>query len=149
MTLPAKWPFDVGRVPFFYGWVIWLLSTIGLWMTVPGQTMGMAGFTDYFIVELGLSRLQRVRDTQRPEPQAGDWDRPSIAVVEFRFRVRQSRLDAVLVGNDDTSIIASNFDRANAQKTANSGIEPVACLGPAEFSVGSFVAGFYRDAALK
>ena len=58
MTLPARWPFSVTRIPFFYGWVIWLMSTVGLWMTIPGQTMGMAVFTDYFIVELGLGRTE-------------------------------------------------------------------------------------------
>jgi len=58
VTLPARWPFDITRMPLFYGWVIWLLSTIGLWMTVPGQTMGMAVFTDYFIIELDLGRTE-------------------------------------------------------------------------------------------
>jgi OFA family oxalate/formate antiporter-like MFS transporter len=58
MTLPSTWPFDVRRLPFYYGWAIWFVSTLGLWMTVPGQTMGMAVFTDFFITELGLSRTQ-------------------------------------------------------------------------------------------
>ncbi len=54
----AKWPFDPGRVPFFYGWVIWFFSTLGFLVSVPGQTMGMAVFTDYFIEGLGLSRTE-------------------------------------------------------------------------------------------
>ena len=58
MTLAATWPFDVRRLPLFYGWAICLLSTIGLWMTIPGQTMGMAVFTDYLIAELDLTRTQ-------------------------------------------------------------------------------------------
>ena len=57
-TLPAHWPFDVRRLPFFYGWVIWLMSTVGFLMSIPGQTMGMAVFTDSFIETLGLSRTQ-------------------------------------------------------------------------------------------
>ena len=59
ITLPPKWPFDVTKVPFFYGWVIWLFSTLGFLMSVPGQTMGMAVFTDHFIdaFELGRSEL--------------------------------------------------------------------------------------------
>lgn len=58
LTLPAGWPFDVRRAPFFYGWAIWLLSTLGFLMSVPGQTMGMAVFTDPFMDALGLSRTQ-------------------------------------------------------------------------------------------
>ena len=54
----ARWPFDVRRVPFFYGWVIWLVSTVGFLISVPGQTMGMAVFTDPFIEAFDLSRTQ-------------------------------------------------------------------------------------------
>jgi len=57
-TLPAAWPFDVRRVPFFYGWVIWVVSTLGFIMSVPGQTMGMAVFTDHFMVAFDLSRTE-------------------------------------------------------------------------------------------
>ncbi|MEM8768664.1 MAG: MFS transporter [Pseudomonadota bacterium] len=58
MRLPARWPFRVDRTPFFYGWVIWLLSTLGFLMSVPGQTMGMAVFTDPFIEAFELSRSE-------------------------------------------------------------------------------------------
>lgn len=58
LTLDARWPFDVRRSPFYYGWMIWLLSTVGFLMSVPGQTMGMAVFTDPLIDALGLSRTQ-------------------------------------------------------------------------------------------
>jgi MFS family permease len=56
--LPPRWPFDVTRVPFFYGWVVWLLSTLGFLMSVPGQTMGMAVFTDHFIEAFDLNRSE-------------------------------------------------------------------------------------------
>lgn len=52
------WPFDVRRVPFFYGWVVCVVSTLGFYMSIPGQTMGMAVFTDPFIEAFGLSRTQ-------------------------------------------------------------------------------------------
>jgi len=58
LSLAASWPFSVNRLPFFYGWVIWLVSTLGILMSIPGQTMGMAVFTDHFIEVLGLSRTQ-------------------------------------------------------------------------------------------
>jgi len=53
-----RWPFDIRRLPFFYGWVILLLSTAGFLLSIPGQTMGMAVFTDSLINVLGLSRTQ-------------------------------------------------------------------------------------------
>jgi OFA family oxalate/formate antiporter-like MFS transporter len=56
--IPVKWPFDPRRVPFFYGWVVWLFSTVGFLLSIPGQTMGMAVFTDQFIEVLGLSRTE-------------------------------------------------------------------------------------------
>lgn len=49
---------DIRRLPFFYGWVIWLISTLGFLVSIPGQTMGMAVFTDHLIEALGLSRTQ-------------------------------------------------------------------------------------------
>lgn len=58
LHVPAVWPFDVRILPFYYGWVIWLLSTIGYLMTIPGQTMGMAVYTDAFIEAFGLGRTE-------------------------------------------------------------------------------------------
>jgi len=58
LRIPARWPFDVRRLPGFYGWVIWVLSTLGILFSVPGQTMGMGVFTDSFINAFGLSRTQ-------------------------------------------------------------------------------------------
>jgi MFS family permease len=45
-------------VPFFYGWVIAGVSTLGFLFSIPGQTMGMAVFADEFIDAFGLSRTQ-------------------------------------------------------------------------------------------
>lgn len=58
LTIRPDWPFNISRSPFFYGWVIWLLSTVGFILSVPGQTMGMAVFTDTFLEVLGLTRTQ-------------------------------------------------------------------------------------------
>ena len=54
----SDWPFDIRRVPFYYGWLIWVFSTLGIIISIPGQTMGMAVFTDYLIEALHLSRTQ-------------------------------------------------------------------------------------------
>lgn len=56
--IPVTWPFDPKRSPIYYGWVVWLFSTIGFLFSIPGQTMGMAVFTDPFIEVLGLTRTE-------------------------------------------------------------------------------------------
>ena len=38
--LSAHWPFSPKNAPFFYGWVIWLLSTLGVLFSIPGQVAG-------------------------------------------------------------------------------------------------------------
>ena len=56
--LQGDWPFAASRSPLFYGWIIWAISTLGMLASVPGQTMGMAVFTDAFIDAFGLSRTE-------------------------------------------------------------------------------------------
>ncbi|MFW6181009.1 MAG: MFS transporter [Spirochaetota bacterium] len=51
-----SFPFDPGRWPFFYGWVILGFGTAGMLMSVPGQTVGVSVFTDYLIEALGIPR---------------------------------------------------------------------------------------------
>jgi len=49
-------PFNPARWPFFYGWMILGTGTLGMLMSVPGQTVGVSVFTDFLIKALGLSR---------------------------------------------------------------------------------------------
>ncbi|MCK5735472.1 MAG: MFS transporter, partial [Spirochaetaceae bacterium] len=51
-------PFDPAKVPFYYGWIIVVVGTLGLIFSIPGQTMGVSVFTDHLIKVLGLSRLR-------------------------------------------------------------------------------------------
>ena len=44
------------RTPFFYGWVILVVGTIGIIMTGPGQTFSVSIFIEYIIEDLGISR---------------------------------------------------------------------------------------------
>jgi sugar phosphate permease len=55
---PKDWPFAAAHLPFFYGWAVWGLSTLGVLMSVPGQTIGIAVFTNIFIERLGLTRTE-------------------------------------------------------------------------------------------
>jgi len=47
-------PFPPGRWPFFYGWVILAVGTIGFICSVPGQTIGVSAFTRPLMEALGL-----------------------------------------------------------------------------------------------
>jgi len=58
LALAPQWPFDVSRLPFYYGWVILALSTVGFLLSIPGQTMGMGVFTEHFVEAFDLSRVQ-------------------------------------------------------------------------------------------
>jgi len=51
-------PVTPRRWPFFYGWMIVIVATIGIVFSIPGQTMGFSVFTDILIEELGLTRVQ-------------------------------------------------------------------------------------------
>lgn len=44
-------------MPIFYGWVILVVTTIGILMSIPGQTAGVSVFTDPLLSATGLSRL--------------------------------------------------------------------------------------------
>jgi len=45
------------QVSVFYGWVILVVTTLGILMSIPGQTAGVSVFTDHLIEATGLSRL--------------------------------------------------------------------------------------------
>jgi MFS family permease len=61
MNIKQRWnnfPFQPEKVPFFYGWVILFAATIGVLASAPGQTMGIATFTDYLLENIHISRNQ-------------------------------------------------------------------------------------------
>lgn len=49
---------DPAKSPIFYGYVILLIGTIGIYCSIPGQTIGVSVFTDPVKDALGLSRNQ-------------------------------------------------------------------------------------------
>jgi MFS family permease len=53
-----EFPFSPSKLRFFYGWVIVAASTLGIVMSIPGQTMGVSVFTDPLIRVTGLTRLE-------------------------------------------------------------------------------------------
>lgn len=56
--LAPDFPFSPAKLPFFYGWVIVAVATLGIVMSIPGQTMGVSVFTDHLIWVTGLTRLE-------------------------------------------------------------------------------------------
>ncbi len=44
------------NLPFSYGWIVLVAGTIGVIMSIPGQTMGVSVFTDFLIDSLRISR---------------------------------------------------------------------------------------------
>ncbi len=56
--LAPRFPFDPARVPFFYGWWILVVTTVGMLASIPGQTMGVGVFTEHLLQESGLGRLE-------------------------------------------------------------------------------------------
>ncbi len=54
----SSFPFAPRRWPFFYGWVIVCVTTLGVIASTPGQTIGVGVFTESLIDALKLSRRQ-------------------------------------------------------------------------------------------
>lgn len=57
----TNWPSEkksrlVDASPVYYGWVVVIAATIGMAMTIPGQTAGISLFIDQIMADLGLSR---------------------------------------------------------------------------------------------
>lgn len=50
-------PFSPAKFPVFYDWAILVASVLGVLTSIPGQTIGVSGFTDHLIEATGLSRL--------------------------------------------------------------------------------------------
>lgn len=58
MRINPDWPFKPVALKVYYGWIIWVVSALGILCTIPGQTVGIAAFTDSFIEALSISRTQ-------------------------------------------------------------------------------------------
>jgi hypothetical protein len=56
--LKPNFPFDPAKWPFFYGWMILVWGTIGVLMSIPGQTIGVSVFTEPLLQTLKLTRDQ-------------------------------------------------------------------------------------------
>ena len=59
MSTPNSYSFvNPNKVPFFYGYVVLVIGSLGVLASIPGQTVGVSVFTDPVKDALGLSRNQ-------------------------------------------------------------------------------------------
>lgn len=59
MQFPNKFSFiNPSKFPFYYGYVVMIMGTVGIWASIPGQTVGVSVFTDPVKDALGLTRNQ-------------------------------------------------------------------------------------------
>lgn len=59
MSAKSRFSFiDPSKSPVFYGYVILVIGTVGIYCSIPGQTIGVSVFTDPVKDALGLSRNQ-------------------------------------------------------------------------------------------
>lgn len=59
MTSPAttlQQPWLVRHSPVYYGWLIWIVSSIAIMASTPGQSFSISLFIDHYIVEFGMDR---------------------------------------------------------------------------------------------
>jgi OFA family oxalate/formate antiporter-like MFS transporter len=54
----ARFPFNPARLPFFYGFGVLFVGTLGILASAPGQTVGVSVFTDHLIDALAISRTE-------------------------------------------------------------------------------------------
>ena len=54
----VAFPFNPSLFPFYYGWIILIVGSLGVLFSAPGQTVGVSVFTDHLISALRLSRDQ-------------------------------------------------------------------------------------------
>ncbi len=51
-------PFAPRRLPVHYAWIILVLGSVGVVITIPGQTVGVSVFTDFLIRDLEVTRVR-------------------------------------------------------------------------------------------
>jgi MFS transporter, OFA family, oxalate/formate antiporter len=81
----------IDRSPIHYSWVVLVAGTIGIALTIPGQTVGVSVFLDFIIDDLGLGR-PAVSAVYTVGTLAGSLALPFIGRAIDRFGPRRSVL---------------------------------------------------------
>ena len=97
-SLPARTSRVIRQTPFFYGWVILVVGTLGIVMMGPSQTYTVSIFLDHFVADLGISR-GNVSLIYGAAPLGGSFLLPITGRLVDRFGTRRLIvLDALLFG---------------------------------------------------
>lgn len=56
MKKHPEFPFAPSGFPFYYGWIILAVGTLGVIMSLPGQTIGVSIFTESLLSDLDINR---------------------------------------------------------------------------------------------
>lgn len=133
-------PFAPARLPFFYGWVIVAVSTLGVVMSVPGQTMGVSVFTDHLIEATGLSRLG-LANTYLLGTLASSLLLPRGGVLLDRFGARLTGVAACLMVAA-TLCLLTRVDDLSGAAAARIGLEDTVPVAAAFLTVGFLMLRF-------
>lgn len=131
-------PFRPAALPFFYGWVILAVTTLGVLCSIPGQTMGVSVFTDPLLEATGLSRLA-VSQAYLVGTVASGLVLTAGGRALDRFGARRTVL-AACVGLALTLLYLSAVDRLAARLAA--ALAPVADVAPSAAAWALLAAGF-------
>lgn len=55
-TTTLRQPWLARHSPVYYGWLIWIVSSIAVMASTPGQSFSISLFIDHYIVEFGMDR---------------------------------------------------------------------------------------------
>jgi OFA family oxalate/formate antiporter-like MFS transporter len=119
--MQPDFPFRPASLPFFYGWVILGVSTLGIAMSIPGQTMGVSVFTDHLIGATGLSRLE-LSNAYLLGTLSSGLLLPYGGTLLDRFGARRL-IVFVCLGLAGTLVYLANVDHLARQATAPLGLE--------------------------
>ena len=120
-------PFRPAALPFYYGWVVLGVSTLGIVMSVPGQTMGVSVFTDPLLEATGLGRVA-LSNAYLVGTVASGLCLPWAGRLVDRFGVRGGVVFACL-GLGLVLVFMSRVDRVAVWLAAGAGVSTTAAAG--------------------
>ncbi len=140
-------PFTAANWPFFYGWFILACGTLGILMSIPGQTVGFSAFTEPLIEALRLRRTA-LSTAYLIGTGAGGLMLPWAGRVYDRFGARRVGavsafvFGAVLMGLSRMDVLAAWITRTLGEPPELFGVAGATVVSFAVATVGIFLARF-------